>query len=277
MTTTTTVDLKKVPDLALHPLCEIIPPCTDEEFKELKEDNKKNGLQIPIKIFENKILDGRSRHKACVELEKEGLSVEFRKEYFTGNAGNANAAIEYVISMNVKRRHLSASQRALIATRLVNSSVGGDRHSVKLPNEITQDKVATLAGVATKTVTDAAKVLNASRPDLISKVLTGELAVDKAAKEVREEERIKQGKTPRRKSPKQDTTTIEYITTHDGKSALSAYSLLEEHLLDALQDVNDKSSFTHASEYAEATIKKLQKKLNQMQPEEKEEEQKAAA
>jgi hypothetical protein len=60
-TTTTTTDLNKVPDLTLHPLCEIIPPCTDKEFKELKEDIKKNGLQMPIKIFETRILDGRSR------------------------------------------------------------------------------------------------------------------------------------------------------------------------------------------------------------------------
>jgi hypothetical protein len=49
--------------------------------------------------------------------------------------------------MNVKRRHLSASQRALIAARLVTSTLGGDR-LVKLPTEITQDQVATLAGVA---------------------------------------------------------------------------------------------------------------------------------
>ena len=82
MTTTTTVDLKKVPDLALHPLCEIIPPCTDEEFKELKEDIKKNGLQVPIKTFEAKILDGRSRYRACVELEKDGHLVEFKRELF---------------------------------------------------------------------------------------------------------------------------------------------------------------------------------------------------
>src|SRR5262249_53050814 len=134
-------DLKKVPELALHPLCEIIPPCTEEEFKELKKDIKKNGLQVPIKTFETKILDGRSRHKACLELENEGHPVEFKREFFSGDA---NAAVAYVVSMNVKRRHLSASQRALIAARLVTSTLGGDR-SVKLPTEITQDEVATLA------------------------------------------------------------------------------------------------------------------------------------
>jgi ParB-like chromosome segregation protein Spo0J len=64
-------EARKVPELTLHPLCTLIPPCTEEEFKELKEDIKKNGLQVPIKLFEGKILDGRSRHMARVELEKE--------------------------------------------------------------------------------------------------------------------------------------------------------------------------------------------------------------
>ena len=75
-------DVKKVPELTLHPLCEIIPPCTEAEFKELKEDIKKNGLQVPIKTFEAKILDGRSRYRACVELEKDGHLVEFKRELF---------------------------------------------------------------------------------------------------------------------------------------------------------------------------------------------------
>jgi hypothetical protein len=47
-------EAKKIPELALHPLCTIIPPCTDEEFKELKADIKTNGLQVPIKLLEGK-------------------------------------------------------------------------------------------------------------------------------------------------------------------------------------------------------------------------------
>jgi hypothetical protein len=57
----------------------------------------------------------------------------------------------------------------------------------------------------------------------------------------------------------------------DGKTARNAYHVLEEHLLDALQEINDRSSFDHADEYAQATIEKLQDKLGQMQPEEKDE------
>jgi hypothetical protein len=262
-------DLKKVPELTLHPLCEIIPACTEKEFNELKEDIREKGLQAPIKTFESKILDGRSRYKACVELEKEGHPVEFRRDYFSGDA---NAAVAYVISINVKRRHLSASQRALIAARLVTSQLGGDR-SVKLPTEITQEQVATLAGVSTKMVTDAKTVWDyrQTNPLLAKQVLDGTLAVAKAAEQVRTKKEGEGKGKP--KSGKQSKTNISYITPHDGKTALSGYSLLEEHLLDALQDVNDKSSFTHADEYARKTIEKLEKKLNEINPEQETKEQ----
>ena len=53
----------------------------------------------------------------------------------------------------------------------------------------------------------------------------------------------------------------------DGKTARNAYHTLEEHLLDVLQEINDRSSFDHADEYAQATIEKLQDKLSKMQPE----------
>jgi hypothetical protein len=105
----------KKPELTLHPFCTIIPQCTEKEFGELKEDIKNNGLRVPIKTFEGKILDGRSRYKACVELEKEDHRVELRTEDFQGT--QSSDALAYVISMNVKRRHLSPSQRALIAAR----------------------------------------------------------------------------------------------------------------------------------------------------------------
>jgi hypothetical protein len=257
--------IKRGPEFTLHPLCEIIPPCTDEEFKELKEDIEKNGLQMPIKLFEAKVLDGRSRYKACVELGREP-----KAETFPGTYADALA---YVVSMNVKRRHLSASQRALIAARLVTSQLGGDR-SVKLPTQITQDQAATLAGVATKMITDAKAVWDYrdTKPELAKQVLDGSLAVNEAANQVRKEKNGKgKGKT-KSKSTKKPKTTIEYITPYDGPTALSAYSLLEEHLLDALQDVNDQSSFTHADEYAMETIEKLQNKLSEMQPEEEEQE-----
>jgi hypothetical protein len=245
-------DLKKVPELTLHPLCEIIPPCTEAEFKELKEDIKRHGLQVPIKTFEARILDGRSRHRACVELEKEGHPVEFKREIFTG--GNP---VEYVISMNVKRRHLSASQRALIVARLVTSKLGGDR-SVKLPTEITQDDAANLAGVSTKTVTDAKKALEDA--ELAKEVLDGKLTVSKAAKKVRDREEEEKKKNNPNAGGDADPPAF------DATVAVDAYYKAEQSLLNALVALSNASGIVHASDCGNKTWEKIGETLASLKP-----------
>jgi len=50
-----------------HPAC-YLPKLSDTEFESLKADIKTNGLNIPIKIYDGLILDGRHRYRACLEL-----------------------------------------------------------------------------------------------------------------------------------------------------------------------------------------------------------------
>ena len=93
----------------------------------------------------------------------------------------------------------------------------------------------------------------------------------KAAKQVRDEEDNRKDED-RKQKPK---TVIEYITPDDAASAVNAYRVLSDHLLDALDDLQALSSVGHATEYAERTIEVLQEKIAQMQPQEEEEEQAA--
>src|SRR6516225_5715199 len=58
----------EIRSLLPHDLCKIMPPYTKKEFDELKEDIRKNKLQVPIMTYEGKILDGRGRYNAAVEL-----------------------------------------------------------------------------------------------------------------------------------------------------------------------------------------------------------------
>jgi hypothetical protein len=185
-----------------------------------------------------------------VELEAEGHPIEFKKEVFISSAKEVSAedALAYVISMNVKRRHLSASQRALIAARLVTSKLGGDR-SVILPTEITQDQVAKLAGVATKTVTDAVKVLGS--PELAEKVLAGKLAVAKAATQIRKEEEEKAARERAEDTPAEDPPAF------DADNAVEVYDEAECSLLNALVALANASSVGHAREKAKTTKEHL--------------------
>jgi hypothetical protein len=91
---------------AIHPLAALIPQMTEPEFAELVADIKANGQLQPILIYEHQVLDGRHRLRACEQL---GLAP--RTETYEGDEPAA-----HVLSLNLRRRHLSSSQRAMIAT-----------------------------------------------------------------------------------------------------------------------------------------------------------------
>ena len=91
-----------------HDVSNIFPMMSDEEFDALKQDIKAQGLLEPIWIHaDGSIIDGRNRHRACVEL---GVTPLFR----TYQGENP---VAFSISQNIKRRHLTDSQRAMIAVQ----------------------------------------------------------------------------------------------------------------------------------------------------------------
>ena len=49
----------------IHPLAKLAPPLTDQERIELIEDVRANGLRVPIRLYDGKVLDGRHRLEAC--------------------------------------------------------------------------------------------------------------------------------------------------------------------------------------------------------------------
>jgi hypothetical protein len=82
------------------------PRLADAELQELADDIKLGGLLHPVVVFRGQILDGRNRLAAC---EMAGVAPRF-----TEWAGGGSP-VEWVISTNVHRRHLTASQRAVVA------------------------------------------------------------------------------------------------------------------------------------------------------------------
>lgn len=102
--------------LEAHKIAEDYPMADNDEFALLKDSIKKNGVQIPIVLYNGKILDGRNRHKAVVELYNEGWDkvVEF-KEY------SGKDAKQYADSLNLHRRHLTAQQKAVLAFKFYNA------------------------------------------------------------------------------------------------------------------------------------------------------------
>ena len=171
-----------------HPLSAAFPAMTDTAFAELRADIASNGLHNPLVVFEGKVLDGWHRYRACQEV---GVSVRSRP--FEGDEA---AARKFVVSANLMRRHLDASQRQLIAAKLAPAAQGQRTDlqlRAKLP-EVTTKEAAELLNVSERGVKDARTVLASGDTATIEKVERGEVSVSRAAKEIR-------ASTPRQVSP----------------------------------------------------------------------------
>ena len=228
------------PTSAFHPLCELFPLMEADDLQKLADDIKVNGQQEPITLFEGKVLDGRNRYKACELLRI--------KPNFTDYTGKDPRA--FVVTMNIRRRHLSAEQkRDLIAKLLKADPAKSDR------------QIAEVAKADHKTV-------SAVRADVEQR---GEIPhVETRTDSAGRSQPAKKGK--RKSGAKSEKEKITYQKVVNAKTALNAYGVLEEHLLDALRDVKEKSDFSQADDCARRTIEKLEECLGEMQPEEEEKE-----
>ena len=101
-----------------HPYADILPLLEGEAFDSLVADIRANGLLEPITIHEGMILDGRNRCGACKAAGVEPQFLEF----------DGDDPLAFVLSLNVHRRHLSESQRGMVAARLETLKHGDDRH-----------------------------------------------------------------------------------------------------------------------------------------------------
>ena len=121
---------------------------TGEAFREFVEDIRVNGQREPVVLdSDGRLIDGRNRARAC-----QVLGIDVRETRYTGDDAEA-----WIISHNVHRRHLTESQRAMVAAKLANLRQWG-RAVSKLANwrSLASEPVSKVA------TADAAKALNVS-------------------------------------------------------------------------------------------------------------------
>ncbi|ECI7685903.1 helix-turn-helix domain-containing protein [Salmonella enterica subsp. enterica] len=79
----------------------------------------------------------------------------------------------------MKRRHLSESQRAMVAARLANLEHGQKKADVEI--SISQTDAARMLNVSRETVSSAKQVQANATPELVAAVDSGKVAVSAAA------------------------------------------------------------------------------------------------
>lgn len=155
--------------LTYHPLANIFPLIEGAEFDDLVADIKTHGVREPIWIFEGQIIDGRNRYRAS---EVAGVDCPMR-EYLDDDP------VSFVVSLNLKRRHLDESQRALIAARIENLKHGQTK--AEMPIGISRTEAAAMLNVGERSVARGREVLDKGAPELVAAVDRGYVSVSSAA------------------------------------------------------------------------------------------------
>ena len=156
-----------------HPLAAVFPMMETKDREELVQDILRHGLREPILLFEGKILDGRNRYRACQEA---GVEPSF--EMYEGND-----PLAYIVSANLRRRHLDTGQRAMVAARLATLRVGDNQHDpegagIRAPS---QRQAATMLNISRDSVQRARIVLDQGDLDLQRAVNSGRVSITNAA------------------------------------------------------------------------------------------------
>ncbi|HEX6968281.1 MAG TPA: MT-A70 family methyltransferase [Micromonosporaceae bacterium] len=155
-----------------HPVADIFPMMSDREYRDLVEDIRAHGLREPVWTHrDGRIIDGRNRWLACAELGIEPQT----KVYEGDDAG----LVSFVVSLNLRRRHLNESQRAMVAARIERLRHGGKRQDANL--HLDRDDAARLLNVSPRSIASAKKVQALGIPELGQKVESGGVSVSTAA------------------------------------------------------------------------------------------------
>lgn len=159
-------------DYPAHELADLFPAMDPASLDTLTEDIRDHGLREPITLFQKKVLDGRHRLAAC---RKCGVSPGF-VEY------DGNDPLGFVVSKNLRRRHMDESQRSMVAGRLSKLKPGSNQHTVVAEiSATTQARAAALLNVSRGSVQNAGTVLEKGVPELAAAVDSGEVSVSAAA------------------------------------------------------------------------------------------------
>lgn len=154
----------------------LIPPLSDEEFKQLEENIRSEGCRDALVIWRGTIVDGHNRYKICNE---NGIPFKTEEKEFV----DRDEAAEWIIRNQFGRRNLSLAQRSELAMKLKpaiqkaakeNQQKAGGAVPQKSNKPVdTYDELAKIAGVSSDTIRKTEKIMNKGTPEQIERARKG--------------------------------------------------------------------------------------------------------
>lgn len=167
----------------IHPAAALFPMISGQAFEELVNDIKLFGQMEPIILDKSgQLIDGRNRARAC-----DRLGILPRTKVYDGDD-----VLQFVVSHNLHRRHLTDSQRVMIAARMAerksgyrtetaHHSIGGDVADIShIPPSI--NEAADLLEVKRAAVVTAKRILRDGTPGLQDLASEGDTPITTAAR-----------------------------------------------------------------------------------------------
>lgn len=143
-----------------HPIAKMFPLMEGAEFNELVDSVSLNGQREPVVVAGKWLLDGRNRLRACKAL---GIPPKIRE---FDPAKDGESVISYIIDVNMRRRHLTTPQRAVLGAMIYERLKVAD-------GSPTQQEIADVLGVSRRSVVAATKLVR-SDIDEARRVASGE-------------------------------------------------------------------------------------------------------
>lgn len=261
----------------------LIPPLSDDEFKQLRE----NILEVqevydPLILWNGTLIDGHNRWK----IIKENPDVRYKTTEVIFY--NRNEAILWIINNQLGRRNLEKSDAIdlaekkgeVVAQMAKEKQVeAGKNYGVGMPTkeEIgfdqmdksysepinTRAEIAKAAGVSEGTVARYQEVKKKA-PELVPKIKSGEMTIGGAYKEVKEAEKPKPVPTPTVEASPMPTYTIDNLISEvnvntDGYIQFIRRTLTERSTM--LNTNDNRAAVREAIEKAIARLEELKKLL----------------
>jgi N6-adenosine-specific RNA methylase IME4 len=173
---------------------ELIPPLTGEEFKQLEENCKAEGIRDAILTWNGYIIDGHNRYDIA---QRFNLSFATNEKHFD----NENDVVEWMIRNQFGRRNLSSYQRSVLALQLesVFREKAKEKERIRkttsqisdesLPEISTKKELGILAKVSHDTIAKVKKIEAVATPEVKAKLATGEVSINQAYQEIKKEEK----------------------------------------------------------------------------------------
>lgn len=180
--------------LKLHRLSEFFPAMDEGQYNNLKASIRSVRRVIePIIMLNGQVLDGRHRMRAVNDLRTdEGIDVAYTARDFDPAIDGFSTPIEFVHAKNVARRHLNSSQLAMLGAgymlEIQEARKDKKRKGEVPPKGDARDLAAAMMGdvVSPKSI-DLAKKIRVEQPELVERIMSGEMTVHNAVKRLTEE------------------------------------------------------------------------------------------